>query len=374
MKVLYISNYQEASGYSTAARDYILALDSVGVDVVPRRLHITGSEHPVPEKILELEKKSDKKPNVIIQHSLPHAFHWTPKAKCVGMFAWETSDFNGSSWSRYLNQMDEVWVFNRQMVQACQRSHVTKPIRVIPHAVDTFKFQKSYPKLELPSKDFLFYFIGESIKRKNLPAFVQAFHTEFDPREPVSIVIKTNVPGMSPSDGYNFIAGKCNEIKHGIKKFWSIDKYKPEMIITDNMSEDKMNALHRSCNCLVAPSYGEAWCLPALDAMGHGNPVIVSDNTGFKDYVDNGCGILVKCREVPVFGMVQSLQDLYTSDETWWEPDILDLQVAMRGMYEDSAVRKQMGLKGLNKAFQFSHQAVGRKMKKALEELCSTSQ
>ena len=36
MKVLYFGHYKEGTGWAQAAIDYILALDSVGVDVVCR--------------------------------------------------------------------------------------------------------------------------------------------------------------------------------------------------------------------------------------------------------------------------------------------------------------------------------------------------
>ena len=34
MKVLYLGHYKEGTGWSQAAIDYILAMDSVGIDVV----------------------------------------------------------------------------------------------------------------------------------------------------------------------------------------------------------------------------------------------------------------------------------------------------------------------------------------------------
>tara|TARA_Y100000356_G_scaffold108495_1_gene94854 strand:+ start:502 stop:744 length:243 start_codon:yes stop_codon:yes gene_type:complete len=50
MKVLYFGHYKEGTGWAQAAIDYILALDSVGVDVVCRNINLTGVEHQVPKK------------------------------------------------------------------------------------------------------------------------------------------------------------------------------------------------------------------------------------------------------------------------------------------------------------------------------------
>jgi len=38
MKILYIGNYRDGTGYGQAAEDYILSLDSVGANVVCRPL------------------------------------------------------------------------------------------------------------------------------------------------------------------------------------------------------------------------------------------------------------------------------------------------------------------------------------------------
>ena len=59
MKILYIGHYKEGSGWSNAAINNILALDSIGIDVVCRNIKLTNSENEVPERIKELEQKHD---------------------------------------------------------------------------------------------------------------------------------------------------------------------------------------------------------------------------------------------------------------------------------------------------------------------------
>ena len=54
MKVLYIGHYKENGGWSQAATDQILALDSVGVDVACRNVTLTQDKENVHPKILEL--------------------------------------------------------------------------------------------------------------------------------------------------------------------------------------------------------------------------------------------------------------------------------------------------------------------------------
>ena len=72
MKVFYLAHYKEATGWSRAAIDYIMALDSVGVNIVCRNIKLTNRTGEVPDRVLELEKKSLDDCNVCIQHLLPH--------------------------------------------------------------------------------------------------------------------------------------------------------------------------------------------------------------------------------------------------------------------------------------------------------------
>ena len=58
MKVLYISNYKDGTGWGNAAADYILAMDSVGIDVVCKSITFNGEKGEVDPRILELERKS----------------------------------------------------------------------------------------------------------------------------------------------------------------------------------------------------------------------------------------------------------------------------------------------------------------------------
>lgn len=70
MNILYIGHYREGTGWAKAAIDYILALDSIGVNVVCRNLPLTNNNKPVPERISELEQKSVENIDYCIQHVL----------------------------------------------------------------------------------------------------------------------------------------------------------------------------------------------------------------------------------------------------------------------------------------------------------------
>ncbi len=373
MKVLYIGVFRDGTGWGQAATDYILALDAAGVDVVPRALKLNARQHTPPARVLELEAKSSRGADVVIQHILPHHYDYNGRMLNVGLFASETSDFATSTWSDRLNTMDAVICINHQQVNAAWRSGVRVPISVVGHATDISRFQQSYQPLDQlkpyrEAGEFLFYTVGEMVRRKNLAALLKAFHLEFDPSEPVQLVIKTDMPGKSPQESRKHVEAFCSEIKRGLKLHGGkIENYKDEVLITDRLTEHGMMRLHAACDCFVQPSYGEAWSIPAFDAMAMGRTPIVTDCTGFRDYLSDTEGWLVQSHEEPVFGVNDTFEDLFVGTETWHAVDIKHLRRAMREAYEEESLREEKAASGVARAYDFSYEAIGLTFKKALQ-------
>jgi glycosyltransferase involved in cell wall biosynthesis len=373
MKVLYVGVYRDHTGWGRAATDYILALDAAGVDVVPRPLKLNDARAVIPERLLELESRSARGCDVVIQHVLPHQLDYNGRfARNVALFASETGHFRSSVWPERLNTMDQAVVINRQQVAAARQSGVTIPISVVPHASDTDRFLRGYPVLDtlapyLEAGEFLFYWVGEFVRRKNLAALIKAFHLEFDPAEPVRLVIKTSEPGATPRQCQEHVKKFCGEIRRGLKLHGGdLSRYTQEVVLTERLTEQGMMRLHCSCNCFVMPSYGEAWCIPAFDAMACGNTPIVTACTGFLDYVSEETGWLVPCHEEPVFGVLDSFEDLYVGNETWSAVNIPALRRAMREAFSDRTLKEEKAAKGMERAHDFSYESVGLKFKEAL--------
>lgn len=380
MKVLWISNWKELSGYSEASRNYILALDKVGVDVVPRYFQLGQPISDLPKRLLELEEKSEEGCDVCVQHTLPYYMVKDGRfRKNVGLFAWETSKIN-ETWLRNLNLMDEVWVVCRQQDDAVWNSGLKSPVSIVNHCFDINKYFNKHKSdnpffKELNNRPtFKFYSIGEWTRRKNFAALVKAFHLEFQPNEPVDLVIKTGKPGIHPEHLKNEVEAFCNEMKKGLKLYGhNLSPYKQEIIITGNMTDEDINCLHMSCDCFVQPSYGEAWSQPAFDAMGFCKRPIVTEGTGYDDYIDWEVGSFISSREEPVFGMMDTFPDLYTGYEDWLSVDIRDLQRLMRLEYDmgtkkiNNLLYQQTPEKVSNILGCFSYEVIGNQMKSLLE-------
>lgn len=367
-KVLYINNYYDGTGYSQAGIDRILAMDTAGIDVVPRSLKLNNSVHLPPQRLLELESKNHKNCDIVIQHTLPSYMVYNKEAGYnIGFFESETT-YNSNDWGEKLSYMDEIWCSNEEQKQIA--SKYNNNCHVIPTAVNIDKFNQKRTKLphkELSNK-FVFYTIGEFNHRKNFGALVKAFHNEFDKDEQVALLIKSNISGRNEYESNEIIKKFCNDIKLGLKKYKNISSYHNELVCTERLEESELLDLHYSCNCFVSSSHGESICLPAIDALGIGNPVVASNCGGFQMIKS----ILVDGKIESCFGAIDSFHDLYTSKDKWFNIDIDDLSYKMRYIYDMSQNNKNMlKLKEqcANSIEKFSYENVGNIILNRLKEI-----
>lgn len=358
MKILYIGHYRDGTGYGQAAEDYILSLDAVGVDIVCRPFKVNNLEHLPDRRILELENKNDKNCDIVIQHTLPcHIQYDSNFLLNICLFAYETSNFSMSGWQHHLNLMDDCIVINKQMLEACKNSGVKVPIHVVPHARDFSLYTQKFEKLELvknnsTENDFIFYTIGEKNRRKNLSALLKAYFLEFQGNEDICLVIKTDKKEKENNEDINnFI----DSISYGLK----LSRTPKVVVINERLSNNAIMKLHNSCDVFVQPSYGEAWSIPAFDAMAFGKTPIVTNCTGYLEYIDDSVGWLVDCKNEPVFGSEHNVKDLYHSSEDWCAVNIYDLRKKMREAYSSKDLRKLKAANALDRAYEFSHEKVG---------------
>lgn len=370
--VLFVGSYREKTGFGQACQNFIRALDTQA-NVACRPVKIRQLQAELHPRVVELENVSLPHYDYVIQKVLPHNMDYNGKlGKNVAILAYETTSLGRTIWPERLGIMDEVWATNKLTKTACENSKITKPIKIIGEPVDTSKFGKKYADMQAPTtfeSTFKFYFIGEYIPRKNLDALVIAFHTEFDLEDDVALIIKTNKTLTSPQETQNQVMGMCNTIKASLRMYDNLNMYKPEVLVTDYLSESQMCSLHQMCDCFVMPSMGEGFCMPAMDALGFGNPVIAGAFAGM-DYINDTNGWLVNSYKTPVVNGQAPLTDLYTGHENQENIDILDLRKQMRLAFEsrNTQVWKDKQKTAKETPFNFTMEKVGTRMVEFLNE------
>lgn len=383
MKVVYISPHRDGTGYSNQAVYNMLALEAGGIDIVARAVKLSQSKnHELAKRVEHLEQKSTDDVDVIIQHVLPHQFEYKTGVKNIGMFCWETTHFKRSNWGHCCNLMDEIWVPSIQNAQAAKDSGVTVSIKQLPCACDINRFNNPPIPLDIPQlKDkCVFYTIGEMTRRKNMVAVLRAFYSAFSLRDDVALVIKTNITGKSSDEVINIVRNTINDVKKSLHIYVRHQYYPPVICITDFLSNQRLDQLHMACDIFVLASHGEAWGIPAHNAMGFGNPAILSNWGSFPELTyaqaseyweptthkfkwpgEIDCGWLVKGQLTPCFGATESFPDLYTGSESWYEPNVCHLIGCMEEAYKEWAdgTLQIKGEAAHKRAVEFSYKKIG---------------
>jgi len=372
MKVLFLGHYREFGGWSRAAMDYILAMDAAGIEVVCRNVPLTPMDRTeIPDRIIELEGGDIDNCDVCIQNLLPHHLIGSRGfKKNVALFFSESYSIKPTQWFVQLQQMDEVWVPNAEMKAIFTSDGLMDEdkIKLFPCPSDLKAFSKKYEKASLPEIDhkFKFYYVGDLNDRKNLESLVRSFHSEFDRSEPVALILKVWKFGLTPQQTYEHMKSICDKVKGGLKMYQSLEAYHEEVILSDQISDDKIKALHIYADCFVCPSHGEAWSIPSFDAMCFGNTPVCSSVGGPVDFIgeDVNAGFLLSGSTKVCVCSDSPFVQLFTGREEWFDPSEKDLKSAMRYYYKN---RDQIDrTAGLKRAQSFSYEAVGQQIKEHL--------
>lgn len=369
MNVLFIGPYKQRDGWGNAAKAYVRSLIASGVNLTIRPIFMNhDKEFDKCEDFKSYEDKRYDKYDVVIQNVLPHMFRRYEDTTCIGLSYFESTHLQYTPWPNHINTMDYMWVTSVRERQSLMESGVTIPIDIIPIGCDPSIYKKEYTfdKMNAHKDEFIFYFIGEYITRKNIRSLITAFHREFHPDENARLLLKLNKIGMSDHDLFSHITSHIQQQKTDMNMYPGPRVYKPEIVICAHLPIEELYGLHQFCDCFVVPSFGEAFCMPAFDAMAFGKTPIVGDNLSVVDFVtvETG-GYTVKSTEVPAIAADRALPFLYTGRDSWWRIDINDLQAKMREAFnkKGSSVDKDE-LATVVEAY--SYEAVGSKIRRKL--------
>ena len=91
-----------------------------------------------------------------------------------------------------------------------------------------------------------------------------------------------------------------------------------------------MFALYKSVSSFVLPTRGEGWCLPCVEAMACGLPIIVTNYSGPLSYLNESFSYPIKVRDI-------------LNDDGTAEPDLKESIRLMRHLYKNRREGKRKG-------------------------------
>jgi SAM-dependent methyltransferase len=102
------------------------------------------------------------------------------------------------------------------------------------------------------------------------------------------------------------------------------------LLCCEAWSEAQVHALHARGDCYVSLHKGEGWGYPLFEAAARGKPVVATDYSGPRDYLDRTRHWLVRHRPCPV----RQRYHLYNSNMGWADPDVSHAAQGLRWIYE----------------------------------------
>lgn len=379
MKIRYYSHVQQPTGYGRAARELAAALDiachRLELRTIGPRVDWTppaGTAEVIPD------------PDAVIVHTLPGDCHRVLELeglrrgagpKLVAYTTWEALTAPPEVLQPLVESFDQVWVPSASTASALatalpRTSAHGEPdiIKVIPHCYDDSVDRPLRSPLQDPLDvhRFRFYWVGAWSARKNPGGLIRAFALAFPANSRAELVLHS--PGCSID---TFVAALAST---------GLGQHELPTITLSNqhVSESSIATLHREADCFVSAARGEAWNLPAFDALLAGRHVITQYGLGSDEFLVDTSADLVDGWESPA---QVDLAQAYADDGSitfkrkcaqgisarslWLEPNLCSLADAMRAAVES---RKRTIEISYNVAERFGYAAVAKQVLDALEQ------
>lgn len=325
---------RDESGWGTAARKYIRALNVLGVPLAlndisaissnrsdDRSLSGFGSDHPYPVNLICVDPTQHY---AVLSHL---GAEYLQGRYNIGAWAWELPRFP-AKWVDRLAFYDEIWVMSSFVANALAPLAPIPVVRIPPPlsmhgtrlAAGEGKASRREARrsLGLSERDFVFLFVFDfhsHLARKNPLAVIESFKLAFGPAEPVRLVLKC-VNGEADPGGLSLL----NERARG-SRILIYDGYWPDEALQD---------LFAGCDAYVSLHRAEGLGLTIAEAMAFGKPVIATGWSGNMDFMNVSNSFPVRYRLVEI----QENVGPYQSGELWAEPSVEHAAQLMRHVFE----------------------------------------
>ncbi len=195
-------------------------------------------------------------------------------------------------------------------------------VAVVPNGVDPERFSpdRDVPPYPLATeKRFTFLFIGGMLPRKGVDVLLAAYRRAFARGDDVALVLKL----FGTRTFYQLEDGGAS------LRAFADDPSAPELVlIEEELTDEDVVRLYRTCGALAFPYRGEGFGLPMLEALACGLPVIATAGGAADAFLDDDVAYRVPAQRVALHG---TMRGEALAGEGWWlEPDVDALAATMR--------------------------------------------
>lgn len=386
MLIRYYGHVGYPSGYGDAGNELCMAILAAGYEL---EIQTNGTElhaRYLPLASCVTATQDLRPPDVVIVHTLPldcanllaaeRIREQFPEAQCICYTTWEgISEGVSPAFAAAVDHFDMVWVPSTHNLRALLGGEIAATVAVVPHSFDDDNWAERWAEIRArrarqesrpASSMYWFYYIGAWTVRKNVPGLIRAFLGEFTRDDNVGLHIHS--PGASSRDFQMAV------MSSGIPESMC-----PTMVFS-NERTPTVDAIHEERDCFVTASRGEAWNLPAFQALLSARMIISPVHLGSDDFLLQtrasrcsssrhhayGDVVLLQRPDAPPGHGIAQLQigQGMTSRDLWREPDADILAGLMRTAY---VLRCRTLHVDYDIAAQFGRRAVAERIKQLIE-------
>lgn len=321
------------TGYAISSRQMAAALDEHGVFLSYKYAYGPGT--PIPsaeppeaasERIRLIRSRKLKPEHIQVVYGQGDVFEANSGSYKIGFTMLET-DAIPKEWVRQANSMDEVWTPSAFNATTFRDSGVTRPIYTIPLGVDPHYFHPDLHSYRITGA-FTFLSVFEWGARKAPELLLRAFNHEFRASEPVILLVKTT--NSDPAVDVEREVRNLGLDPQGGAIHLSLNQLIPTY---------QLGSLYRSADCFVLPTRGEGWGMPIMEAMACGLPVIATDWSAQRDFMNEGNAFpLAVERLAPARAKCP-----YYEGFRWAEPSYTELRRLLRYVYTHQGEARAKG-------------------------------
>jgi glycosyltransferase involved in cell wall biosynthesis len=295
-----------------------------------------------------------------ISHSWPHDFTPVTGGPSVVIVPWEYGAPPADWVTQARAHADRVWVPSEYVRERFVAGGMPPGIvEVVPNGFDPARFSPDGPKVELPVRAACtFLFVGGTIWRKGVDRLTEAWAEAFGPDDDVALVIKD----FGTTTWY-----RGQNASEQLRRFAERPDVAPVVYFDQDLPAREVASLYRSADVLVAPYRGEGFCMPALEAMACGLPVIHTGTGPTAEFVPEDAGWALAARELPVASTLR-LPPL-TGRATVQEVERESLVAALRDAANNAAGRQARSAAALTAASAYTWEKVARRAEESLAAL-----
>lgn len=317
LRIAYFGPWNYDNGLGGASRELVGALRRTGFQLnihpIKKSFHIHRLICPAVET-----KDFEGRPDVAIVHLNPDSWHLLDDEQKmiiksakqrIGYWVWET-DTLPPAWQHDLHSVDRIWAPSSYCAETFA-TEVGVPVDVVHHPVrvpagiptDRDTILRRFD-LDPGKRVILYIFDGSSyLIRKNPEALVRAFAQTRLAERGWQLILKVKHLFDRPETGK-----ALTEL---------VDATPGAHILEVSLQADEITSLLGAADIYASPHSSEGFGLTVAEAMALGKPVVATDFSGTRDFLDSSCGY-------PVLANPMTLQEdhgHYLKGHSWAKID-----------------------------------------------------